>query len=174
MPVTINITFEKKHFLALGIIITFSFFFMAITNILAANPPSGQYHPLSEFFVDSSLDMQGMNLTNVDVVKAAKYCDENGMNCGGGGLSNCELVTVTDVDAGWSPGVHSATASCPGIKKVTGGGCTFQNIYDADAGAKGYVFENRPLNDRSGWYCRTHTYLFPIATRISYAICCNE
>lgn len=87
---SVTITFEKKHFLMLGMIIALPFLFMVVLQIMAV-PPSGQYHPLSELFADSNLDMQGMNITNTGTVKAIEYCDENGLNCGslssiGGGV----------------------------------------------------------------------------------------
>ena len=121
MSVTINFTFEKKHFLLLGIIIAIPFLFIAITQIMAV-PAGGQYHPLSELFANSNLDMNGMNITNVSIVKATKYCDENGNNCDRSGeLNNCVLVTNITL-YGWEPGVHDTTASCSETKKVTGGG----------------------------------------------------
>ena len=80
MSVTINFTFEKKHFLMMGIIIAIPFLFITILQIMAV-PAGGQYHPLSELFVDSNIDMQGKNITNVGAIKSTEYCDSNGLNC---------------------------------------------------------------------------------------------
>ena len=63
MSVTVNFTFEKKHFLILGLIIAIPFLILAITNIIAV-APTGQYHPSSELFVDSDIDLNNKSIIN--------------------------------------------------------------------------------------------------------------
>ncbi|NOR85773.1 hypothetical protein GQ473_06670, partial [archaeon] len=60
---SVTITFQKKHFLMLGLIIAIPFLILAISTIMAT-VPSGQYHPISELWVDANIDMQGNNITN--------------------------------------------------------------------------------------------------------------
>ncbi|NOR85032.1 hypothetical protein GQ473_02855, partial [archaeon] len=50
MSVTVNFTFQKKHFLILGLIIAIPFIILTITNIIAASTPTGQYHTASELY----------------------------------------------------------------------------------------------------------------------------
>ncbi|NOR85413.1 hypothetical protein GQ473_04795 [archaeon] len=66
MSITINFTFEKKHFLILGLIIAIPFLIMTITNIiaLAPTPPTGQYHSASELYVDNNIDMNNNKIIN--------------------------------------------------------------------------------------------------------------
>ena len=60
---SVTITFQKKHFLMMGLIIAIPFLFIAITNIFAAGS-GGQFHDISEIIM-GNLDMQGKNITNV-------------------------------------------------------------------------------------------------------------
>lgn len=62
---SVTITFEKKHFLMVGIIIALPFMIMAINSIFASAtsmPLVG--HPISELFVDADLDMGGYAIIN--------------------------------------------------------------------------------------------------------------
>ncbi len=68
---SITLTFEKKHFLLMGVIIAVPFLILAISTIMAA-VPGGQYHSVTELFVDSDLDMGGHNITNAGKVEALK------------------------------------------------------------------------------------------------------
>ena len=63
MSVTVKFTFEKKHFLILGLIIAIPFLILAINTIIAA-APSGQYHPASELYVDQDIDMNNNKIIN--------------------------------------------------------------------------------------------------------------
>jgi len=78
---------KKKHFLIAGLVVAIPFLILAISQIIAASPPSGQYHPLSELWVNTDLDMDGKSIVNtekIDVntnISAQYYCDENGINC---------------------------------------------------------------------------------------------
>ena len=61
---SVTVTFEKKHFLMMGLIIAIPFLFMAISNIIAAAPTTGQYHSASELYVDGDIDMNNNTLIN--------------------------------------------------------------------------------------------------------------
>ena len=61
---SVTITFQKKHFLMMGLIIAIPFLFIAITNIMAVES-DGQFHTMSEILM-GNLDMQGGNITNVN------------------------------------------------------------------------------------------------------------
>jgi len=63
MPVTT--TLEKKHFLLAGLVIAIPFLILAISQIIAASPPSGQYHPISELWVDEGPNMNSDKITNL-------------------------------------------------------------------------------------------------------------
>lgn len=63
MSVTVNFTFEKKHFLLIGLIIASPFLIMTIANIIAT-APTGQYHPASELYVDGDIDMNDNKIIN--------------------------------------------------------------------------------------------------------------
>ena len=63
MSVTVNFTFEKKHFLIMGLFIAIPFLILAINTIMAA-APTGQYHLFSELFVDNDIDMNNNSILN--------------------------------------------------------------------------------------------------------------
>ena len=62
---SVTVTFEKKHFLMMGLIIAIPFLILAISNIIATTPaPTGQYHSASELWVNQDIEMNNFKLNN--------------------------------------------------------------------------------------------------------------
>ena len=74
---SVIVTFEKKHFLMMGLIIAIPFILFFVSNIMAVAPapPTGQYHSSNELYVENDIDFNENNLTNtktitVDVIES--------------------------------------------------------------------------------------------------------
>jgi len=68
MAVTITLTFEKKHFIIIGIIIAIPLLLMAASMIMAADPPSTLIDPVSRLWVNTNVDMQGTNISDASSI----------------------------------------------------------------------------------------------------------
>ena len=111
------ITFEKKHFLMLGLVIAIPFLFMAIANIMAA-APSGQYHFFSELFVDQDIDMNNNKITNLSVPTISVDAATKGyVDASGGGSSGTYKVfakcTGCTASSSWCTPSDETAPICP-------------------------------------------------------------
>ena len=100
---SVTITFEKKHFMMMGVIIAIPFMFLAIMNIFAT-APTGQYHSSDELFVAKNMSFNGYNLTNVGAISFIDDTIQASAASGGGSLGQSIMYLRK---------YSSAPAACP-------------------------------------------------------------
>ncbi|NOR85775.1 hypothetical protein GQ473_06680 [archaeon] len=137
---SVTFTFEKKHFLMLGLVIAIPFLFMAIVNIVAV-APTGQYHLFSELFVDQDIDMNNNKITNLSVPTGSVDAATKGyVDAASGGSGYKVFAKCT------SCGAHAATSCTPADETPQSCPEGSTEIYfakhDSNFNALGYLYTN--------------------------------
>ncbi len=87
----VTVTFEKKHFLMAGVIISIPFMLIAISSLFAATTPFVG-HSISELFIDDDLNMNGNKIIGSGNITIEG--SENGIIFSDGSVQSSAAVTT--------------------------------------------------------------------------------
>ncbi len=140
--VTINFNFDKKFVYFFASLLLVT---LVLGGVYAAFSSTGQYHDAGEVKVT----IDGTDYSLQDVIDGGLL---------GSKLNNCEIIQEKTTN-------YLVETKCPVGKKVISGG------FDYPGGEDDPMIESKPLQDFSGWKCKTYK-TGKKKDKICYAICC--